>query len=138
MPAKLLQSVQLFATPSNCRLLCPWNSPGKNTGVGCPCPPPGDLPNPGIKPRSLRSLALAGRFFTLAQPGKPQWAGGSAFLTSPGTIPMLLVLRPHFEWLGGEHRQGSHRDPCAPGLPWEALGGPDLRGLANQSRWVIK
>ena len=27
------------------------DSPGKNTGGG-PCPPPGDLPNPGIKPRS--------------------------------------------------------------------------------------
>ena len=24
----------------------------KNTGVGLPFPPPGDLPNPGIKPRS--------------------------------------------------------------------------------------
>ena len=31
---------------------------------GLPCPPPGDLPNPGIKPTSLRSPALAGRFFT--------------------------------------------------------------------------
>ena len=24
---------------------CPWDSPGRNTGVGCP--PPEDLPNPG-------------------------------------------------------------------------------------------
>ena len=31
---------------------------------GLPCSPPGDLPNPGIKPMSLRSPALAGRFFT--------------------------------------------------------------------------
>ena len=31
---------------------------------GLPCPPPGDLPNPGIKSASLWSLALAGRFFT--------------------------------------------------------------------------
>ena len=31
---------------------------------GLPCPPPGDLPDPGIKPVSLTSLALAGRFFT--------------------------------------------------------------------------
>ena len=31
---------------------------------GLPFPPPGDLPNPGIKPESLMSLALAGRFFT--------------------------------------------------------------------------
>ena len=31
---------------------------------GLLCPPPGDLPNPGIEPASLKSLALAGRFFT--------------------------------------------------------------------------
>jgi len=29
-----------------------------------PCPPPEDLPDPGIDPRSLESPALAGRFFT--------------------------------------------------------------------------
>ena len=29
-----------------------------------PCPPPRDLPDPGIKPTSLTSPALAGRFFT--------------------------------------------------------------------------
>ena len=29
-----------------------------------PCPPPGDLPNPGIEPTSLASPALAGGFFT--------------------------------------------------------------------------
>ena len=31
---------------------------------GLPCPPPGDLPDPGMKPTSLRSLALADGFFT--------------------------------------------------------------------------
>ena len=31
---------------------------------GLPCPPPGDLPDPGINPVSLMSLALAGGFFT--------------------------------------------------------------------------
>ena len=30
---------------------------------GLPCPLPGDLPNPGIEPESLRSPALAGGFF---------------------------------------------------------------------------
>ena len=29
-----------------------------------PCPPSGDLPDPGIKPLSLKSLALSGGFFT--------------------------------------------------------------------------
>ena len=28
------------------------------------CPPPWALPDPGIKPRSLMSPAMAGRFFT--------------------------------------------------------------------------
>ena len=32
---------------------------------GLPCPPPGDLPQPGIKPASLESPALAGGFFTI-------------------------------------------------------------------------
>ena len=31
---------------------------------GSPCPPPGEIPNPGIKPESLMSPTLAGRFFT--------------------------------------------------------------------------
>ena len=31
---------------------------------GLPCPPPGDLPDPGTEPRSLMSPALSGRFFT--------------------------------------------------------------------------
>ena len=34
-----------------------------------PCPSPGDLLDPGIKPLSP---ALAGRFFTTEPPGKPQ------------------------------------------------------------------
>ena len=30
-----LSHVRLFATPGTVGLLCPWDSPGKNTGVGC-------------------------------------------------------------------------------------------------------
>ena len=37
---------------------------------GLPCPSLGDLPNPEIKPMSLTSLALAGKFFTTVPPGK--------------------------------------------------------------------
>ena len=39
---------------------------------GLPFPPPGDLPDPGIKPVFPASPALAGRFFTTELPGKPQ------------------------------------------------------------------
>ena len=31
---------------------------------GLPCPPLGDLPDPGIKPGSLTSIASEGKFFT--------------------------------------------------------------------------
>ena len=37
---------------------------------GLPCPPPWDLPNPGIEPRSLMSPALAGQFFTTSATGE--------------------------------------------------------------------
>ena len=62
-----LQSCGLKPT----RLLCPWDSPGKNTGVsGLPFPPPGDLRDSGIEPESLESPALAGGFFPTEPPGK--------------------------------------------------------------------
>ena len=52
------------------RFLCPWNFPGKSIG-GLPFPSPGDLPNPGIEPKSLAPPALAGDTFITAPPGKP-------------------------------------------------------------------
>ena len=40
-----------------------------------PCPPPGDLPDPGIQPKSLVSVSciscIAGGLFTAEPPGKP-------------------------------------------------------------------
>ena len=43
-----LQSHRLQPT----RLLCPWGFSRPEYWSGLPCPPPGDLPNPGIEPRS--------------------------------------------------------------------------------------
>ena len=37
------------------------DSPGKNIEMRLPCPPPGNLPNPGIESRSTH---IAGGFFT--------------------------------------------------------------------------
>ena len=48
------------------RLLCPWNSPGKKTAVGCHFLLQEIILVPllqGIEPESLASPALAGRFF---------------------------------------------------------------------------
>ena len=63
----------LFATPRTVA----WQAPlsrefsRQEPRSGLLFPPPGDLPHPGIKPESLSSPALAGRFFTTAPPGKP-------------------------------------------------------------------
>ena len=46
------------------RLLCSWGFSRQEYWNGLPCPPPGDLPNTGIKPMYLTFPALAGRFFT--------------------------------------------------------------------------
>ena len=43
---------------------------GREYWSGLPCPPPGNLPDPGIKLVSLMSPALAGRFWTTSAPGK--------------------------------------------------------------------
>ena len=42
---------------------------------GLPCPPPGDLPDPGIEPTSLISPALAGRSLPLV----PSWGAPKDF-----------------------------------------------------------
>ena len=39
-----------------------WDYSGRNTGVGLPNSPPGELPNPRIEPESPASLALTGGF----------------------------------------------------------------------------
>ena len=55
--------------------LCPWDSPSRNTGVGCHSP--GDLPDPGFEPASPVSPVLAGGFFTTSATWETQSAVGS-------------------------------------------------------------
>ena len=58
--------VQLCATPRTVAQGAPLSRgfSRQEYWSGSPCPPPGDLPNPGIKPESLLSPAKAGGFFT--------------------------------------------------------------------------
>ena len=51
-----------------CRLLCPRRFSRQEYWSGLPCPPPGDLPNPGIEPRSS---ALQAHSLPSEPPGKP-------------------------------------------------------------------
>ena len=63
---KLLSSVQLFVMPWTVarQHLPSMGFSRQQYWSGLPCPPPGDLPDPGMEPKSLTSPALAGRFFT--------------------------------------------------------------------------
>ena len=72
---------QLYPTlcdPINCSLpgFCPWNSPDKNTGVGCHSILQGNLPNPGIEPGCP---TLQAYYLPFEPQGKPD---GKDFSTS--------------------------------------------------------
>ena len=60
------------------------DSLGKNTRVGFLCPPPEDLPNPGIKPRSP---ALHVDSLPSKSPGKPTDTGVGSLSLLQGLFP---------------------------------------------------
>ena len=66
MHARSLQCVPLFVTPWTVAHQVPLSMgfSRQEYWSGLPCPPPGDLPNPGIKPVSLMSPMLTGSIFT--------------------------------------------------------------------------
>ena len=65
-----LSLVRLFATPQTVARQAHLSTgfSRQEHWSGLPCPPPGDLPNPGIK---LRSLALRADSLPSEPPGKP-------------------------------------------------------------------
>ena len=66
--AQSLSRVQLFTTPGlqPTSLLCPWNSLGRNTGVGCHFLLQGNLPNSGLNLKLLCLLHWQADFYHCA------------------------------------------------------------------------
>ena len=62
----VLSHVRFFATPWSVARQAPLSMEFTRQGYwsGMSCPPPGDLPDPGIEPASVASPALASGFFT--------------------------------------------------------------------------
>ena len=70
MHAQSLSCVWLSVTPWTAARQSPLSMgfPRQKYWSWLPCPPPGDLPDPGIKSTGPGSPALAGGFFTTEQP----------------------------------------------------------------------
>ena len=66
------------------RPLCPWQFPGKNTGVDFHFPLQGNLPGSGIEPMST---ALASRLFPTEPPGKPKNIEVGSLSLLQGNLP---------------------------------------------------
>ena len=105
------------------RLLCPRNSPNKNTGVGCHFLLQGDLPDQGIKPRSpaLQEDSL------LSEPA------GSSFshtpsLSSPSHPFPLFPFFPFFFFFFGQPAS-TMTQPLYPGSPGPWIVAAALPGL---------
>ena len=65
------------------RLLCAWPFPRQERWSGLPCPPPGDLPNPGIE---ARSTALQEDSLPTEPPGSPRILEWVAYPFSSGSL----------------------------------------------------
>ena len=106
--------VQLFATLWTVAPQAPLSMGFSRLEYWCglPCPPPGDRPNPGIKPMSLMPPALTGGFFTTSA----TWEAIK--------VQLLLLLLSHF----------SRVRLCA--TPWTAAhqASPSL-GFSGQQYW---
>ena len=66
------------------RLLCPWGFSRQEYWSGLPCPPPGNFPNPGIKPRSP---AFQADSLLSEPPGKPKNTGVGSLCLLQGIFP---------------------------------------------------
>ena len=91
MRANSLQSCLTLWCQGLYRLLCLWDSPGKNTGVSCHVVLQGIFPTQGSNPGLLLLPALAGGFFTAS-------ATWEAWRTGVPRPPLKAGPRPWCRW----------------------------------------
>ena len=93
MHAKLLQPCPTLCDPMDCSPpgLCPWDSPGKNTGVGSSALLQGIVLIQGLNPCLLCLLNWQTGSLPLAPPGKPRYA--KRYTTVNVLLPPLESLK---------------------------------------------
>ena len=90
MRAKSLQSCPALCYPMvTARLLCPWDSPSKNTGMGCHALLQGIFLTQGSNPHLLGPLHWWVDSLPLAPPGKPTYIPAAAVAKSFQSCPTL-------------------------------------------------
>ena len=100
----MLSRVWLFATPWTAAYQAPpsMGFSRQEYWSGLPCPPPGDLPHPGMEHNCLLSSALVGGFFTTSTTGEAMAPHSSTlawkilWTEEPGR---LQSMRLHFHFL---------------------------------------
>ena len=101
--------VGLFCSSVDCmqslRLLCPWGFSGQEYWSELPCPP-GNLPNPGVEPRSS---TLQVDSLSTEPPGKPR--------NTEGSLSLLQGNFPTQESNGFPALQEDSLPPELPGKP---------------------
>ena len=109
--------VQLFATLWTVAHQAPLSTGFSRQEYWCglPCPPPGDLPDPGIEPASpVAPCILAGGFSITEPPGKPKEKPACPYF--PRTLPLCFtggfthtlcfLTAPHSHRRGGGFLRG--------------------------------
>ena len=93
-PCGVLCANSLQLSPILCQLLSSMRFSRQECWSGLPCPPPGDLPYPGMETASLMSPPLAGGFFTISaiweEPRR-----GSLILHFPVLLPLGILAGSH-------------------------------------------
>ena len=92
--------VWLFVTPCTvpAGLLCLWDSPGKNTGVGCHTLLPQIFPTQGLNPHLLRLLHQQGGSLPLTPPGKPSTVIYFVLKTNKHISYLEPLKKPRNNW----------------------------------------
>ena len=133
-----LSHVWLFVTPRTVahQASLPTGFSRQEHWSGLPFPPPGDLPDPGIKTSFLVSAALAGAFFTPVPPGKALAAQ---------MVRNLPAVQETWVWSLGQEdplkeERAIHSSILAWRIPWtEEPGGLRFTGLQRVGHnWVTK
>ena len=122
------------------RLLSPWDSPGKNTGVGCQALLQGIFPTQGSNLGLLHLLHWQVGYLPLAPPGKPS--------ENRAVYKCRLLLRTLMAAEADRLRRGSSAqgckathvqalDPCLVGDQPDWLSWADLENIAGGGRILL-